>query len=865
MLGLLVRPDVGVIVIQGIAGSGKTWAAKAAYRAARTSNLFQEYVWVPLSINCSMRQCLNKIAASLSCNKGDNLSVERTKAIIKEYLTERKFLIVLDNVYFTEEGILEYLGVPRPRQQSLGSKIFVTTRTVRGESIMEPDVVIMPQPLTYEESYDLLREKIGKDINFAHDLISCCFGMPLTVILLAGVLYGSPTQEAFDELVAKAHVTLEAQTSALNTMKRLVKFGYQQLPNDNVRRCLLYCLLFPEDQGISVKELIWHWKTDGLLQKTTDFDEVNHIGKEILDVLIKHGMLYLDVDGDYIRMHDVIRETVSRYGIDNGYKEQHDWHVSNPIIRLEHLAKYSRRISLMDTEMECLHGSPRCPSISSLLLRGNYLLKAMSEEFFYHMGQLETLDLSFTLIQVLPPSISCLTRLRMLLLIGCDSLKEIEHITPLVRLEVLDASGCGSLKSVGSGSFDHMVLLKVLDLSATSITSLPSIPAAMELRHLNLQGCPFLGSELPYGVSKNGDVQNLRLGDVEDIADWWMGMQWLPCGLTFNLSERHGSEVSHDANMGGNTYVYASDAYFFDCLKKDSPLWLNCFQKFQIVISRSMDNQTMDTDAQAKKTDSIFQNSHFRTKCFTPSIQPIRYLEINGTIGVPSALDGILAHAELISLKRLAMTTQFSDLKISSMEAVRELWMENCDHLESFLSADVVQALSAMGNLHNLWISNMENLSSFCKGVEDVTSFSCLKHLVFDCCRNLICLFPSALHFPNLEVLNIRFCDILERVFDSSALGEDTLPRLTSLQLWELPELTSVCTGVLPSLKNLKVRGCAKLRRIPVGVNENSPFVTTVGEQLWWDSLKWDDETIKRWLLFRNWRPLLPHIATDEG
>lgn len=255
MLGLLVRPDVGVIVIQGIGGSGKTWAAKAAYRAARTSNLFQEYVWVPLSINCSMRQCLNKIAASLSCNKGDNLSVERTKAIIKEYLTARKFLIVLDNVYFTEEGILEYLGVPRPRQQSLGSKIFVTTRTVRGESIMEPDVVIMPQPLTYEESYDLLREKIGKDINFAHDLISCCFGMPLTVILLAGVLYGSPTQEAFDELVAKAHVTLEAQTSALNTMKRLVKFGYQQLPNNNVRRCLLYCLLFPEDQGISVKNL----------------------------------------------------------------------------------------------------------------------------------------------------------------------------------------------------------------------------------------------------------------------------------------------------------------------------------------------------------------------------------------------------------------------------------------------------------------------------------------------------------------------------------------------------------------------------------------------------------------------------------
>ena len=864
MLRLLVRPDVGVIVIQGIGGSGKTWAAKAAYRAAMTSNLFEEYVWVPLSMNCSMRQCINKIAASLSCNKGYNLSIERTKAIIKEHLTKRKFLLVLDNAYFTEESILECLGVPRPQQQSLGSKIIVTTRTGRGESAMEPDIVLMPQPLTYEESYDLLREKIGKDICFAHDLISYCFGMPLTIVLLAGVLCDAPTQEAFDELVAKAHVALGAHISVFHTMERMVKFGYHHLPSDNVRHCLLYCLLFPEHQGIAVKELIWYWIMDGLLHKNIGFDEANHIGKEILDVLIKHGMVYLD-DNGHIRMHDVIRETVSRYGKDNGYNEQHDWHVSNPIsIRLEHLAKSSRRVLLMDTEMECLYGSPSCSFISSLLLRGNCLLRAMSEEFFCHMGLLGILDLSFTRIQVLPLSISRLTRLRMLLLIGCDYLKEIRHITPLVRLEVLDASGSGSLKSVGSGSFDHMVLLKVLDLSATSITFLTSIPVSMELRHLNLQGCPFLRSDLPYGVSKSGAVQNLWLGNVEDLADL-MDMLWLPCGLTFNLFNMHGLEVSLDANMGGRgtTCVYASDAYFFNCLKKDSPLWLNCFRKFQIVISCSMDCQTMDTDVQAMKKDSTFQNSYFRTKRFAHSNEPNRYLEINGTIGVPSDLDGILGHAELISLKKLAMTTQSSDLNFSSMEAVRELWVENCDHLESFLTAEVVQALSAMGNLHSLWISNMENLSSFCKGVEGVTSFSCLKHLLFDCCPNLICLFPSVLHFPNLETLSIRFCDILERVFDNSALGEDTLPRLQSLQLWELPELTSVCSGVLPSLKNLKVRGCTKLRKIPVGVNENSPFVITIGEQLWWDSLIWDDETIKRWLLFRNWRPLLPHIATE--
>jgi len=180
---------------------------------------------------------------------------------------------------------------------------------------------------------------------------------------------------------------------------------------------------------------------DGLLQEAIGFDEANHIGKEILDVLIKHGMVYLD-DNDHVHMHNVIRETVSRFGKDMGYKEQDYRCFGNPIIKLEHLSKYSSRVSLMDSEMECLRGSPNCLLISSLLLRGNFLLKAMSEEFFNQMaGTLQILDMSFTRIEVFPPSISYLIRLRMLLLIGCDHLQEIRYIASLARLEVLDASG----------------------------------------------------------------------------------------------------------------------------------------------------------------------------------------------------------------------------------------------------------------------------------------------------------------------------------------------------------------------------------------------------------------------------------------
>jgi disease resistance protein RPS2 len=79
-----------------------------------------KYIWVSLSAKCSMRHCVDKIAVCLLGNIRDNLSVETTKTMIKEYLTRRKFLLVLDNAYFTEGNILEHLGVPHPLQQSIG-------------------------------------------------------------------------------------------------------------------------------------------------------------------------------------------------------------------------------------------------------------------------------------------------------------------------------------------------------------------------------------------------------------------------------------------------------------------------------------------------------------------------------------------------------------------------------------------------------------------------------------------------------------------------------------------------------------------------------------------------------------------------
>ncbi|XBI44567.1 hypothetical protein VPH35_109184 [Triticum aestivum] len=802
MLCLVLPPEGEVVVIEGIGGLGKTWTAKAAFKPQATQIALKTYV--------------------------EELLSSRIRVMIKEHLARRKFLLVLNNVYFLKENILWHLGIPCPREQSLGSKVIVTTRTRRALSVMDPAL------------------KIGKDIDLK--LIDNCYGMPLSVILPVGALCDVPTQEEFSKLISEAYVAQGPKVSVFTTMIRLVKFGYHRLPSDTARHCFLYFLLFPNNEAISVKDLIMFWKLDGMIQEASSRDshEANCNGKEIIHVLLKHGLIHSEGD-DHIHMHDVVRETVSQLGRDNGYVEQPQRYFDGDI-----------RISLMNTIKEELRASPshECFPTSTLLLRGNRHMRTIPEEFFCCVGMLRVLDLSFAPIRILLRSISRLYHLRLLLLVGCGHLQKIQHIGSLHMLEILNASGCGSLKSVECGSFDRMRLLKILDLSGTSIAYLPSLAACMEVTQLLLQDCPCAESEptretshntcdtestkFAHGVSKTGAASNLQIGTSKDLVNW-MAMLWLPPGPTFEFSDRF-----------EKTYIYASHANFFQSLDKDSPLWSNCLRKFHMVISPLNYEQTMGNGFGARSTKFTAVNA-------AQSGDFDRALEINRA-GIPNDLEGILRHAELISLKSVTGANLAWTLNTGRPAAARELWMEDCHQPESIF---FLEEVATMVKLQNIWISNMGNLAYFCQegGAENPTGFTSLTHLHLDCCPKLGFLFPSSPRLPSLRSLQIRFCDSLGKVFDEPvpAAAEHALPGLRSLLLWELPEPGCICGGVLPSLRDLKVKGCVKLKEIPIGVTENNPFFTTItGEMQWWDDLVWDDESVKRWILFRNWGTLLP-------
>jgi disease resistance protein RPS2 len=130
---------------------------------------------------------------------------------------------------------------------------------------------------------------------------------------------------------------------------------------------------------------------------------------------------------------------------------------------------------------------------------------------------------------------------------------------------------------------------------------------------------------------------------------------------------------------------------------------------------------------------------------------------------------------------------------------------------------------------------NMESLVSsswFCSAPPRLPSyngmFSGLKRFFCFSCNSMKKLFPLVLlqNLVNLEVIDVSFCEKMEEIIGttdeesstSNSITEFVLPKLTTLELYKLPELKSICSAKLicNSLEGIGVRLCQKLKRMPI-------------------------------------------------
>ncbi|WRX27697.1 Leucine-rich repeat - like 10 [Theobroma cacao] len=380
----LEQKHVRIIGIYGLGGVGKTrLLTEINNKIGVSSGGFDVVIWVVVSKGFYIGKVQDDIAKRIGLSNGtwNDKTPEEKATEIFGVLTKKKFVLLLDDIW--ERVDLSKVGIPSPTQEN-GSKLIFTTRSIHVCGQMKADKKIEVTCLPEEKAWQLFEEHVGKDLfdshpnirDLAQEVAKECGGLPLALITIGRSMAYKTTYEewkyAGDVLRRSSATSISPDIG--EEVYPLLKFSYDNLPNDTVRSCLLYCSLFSEDSWIGKERLINCWIGEGFLDEHDNISEARNQGHHVIGSLI-HACLLEEVDDQTIKMHDVIRYQLAKV------PDVGKW-------------RGIQRMSLMDNNIENLKEAPNCPDLQTLFLSGNKPLEVIDNDFFQFMCVLKVLDLS---------------------------------------------------------------------------------------------------------------------------------------------------------------------------------------------------------------------------------------------------------------------------------------------------------------------------------------------------------------------------------------------------------------------------------------------------------------------------------------
>jgi disease resistance protein RPS2 len=467
--------DFGIIGIFGMAGVGKT---------ALLNKFNNEYlvgaegISVAIYIEVTHDYDVNKIQKIIGDRLGlswEKKSQKERAVVLYKVLSKMNFVIILDDLW--EPINLRMLGIPVPKQKSK-SKIFLSTRVEDVCDRMDVRRKIKFDCLPWEHAWELFQEKVGDALahpnpeirRLAENVATKCGGLPLALITVARAMASKRTTKEWKHAITVLKIAPWQLLGMENDLLVPLKHSYENLPNDKLRLCLLYCSLFPADFSIFKEWIIGYCIGEGFIDDLyTEMDEIYNKGHDLLGDLKTASLLESD-DEEHIKMHPMVRAMALWIASDYGTKET-KWLVRAGIGLKEALGaeKWSdaERISFMRNNISELYEQPKCLSLKTLMLQSNPELKKLCDGFFQYMPTLRVLDLAHTSISELPSGLSALGQLQYLDLYNTNIKVLPNELGELVNLRFLLLSYMPLLETIPNGVLCRLTLLQVLymDLS----------------------------------------------------------------------------------------------------------------------------------------------------------------------------------------------------------------------------------------------------------------------------------------------------------------------------------------------------------------------------------------------------------------
>ncbi|CAA2968800.1 late blight resistance homolog R1A-3 isoform X1 [Olea europaea subsp. europaea] len=380
-----------IISIYGMPGLGKTTLANKLYNDPSVVYRFDKSSWCVISQTYNKKNVLIEILSSMSNSKREafmNMEEEKLAENIYKNLKGRRYLIVIDDIwdvnvwndlrrYFPDDGI--------------GSRILFTTRNKEAASKASSRSVINALPFLSEvECWELLQRKVFQDKNCPQELIHIgkqiatnCSGLPLAVVVIAGVLANMEKKEHFWQEVARNLSSYISETPE-NCFQTL-ELSYKHLPM-HLKPCFLYFGAFEEDKEISVKKLIWLWVAEGYIRKEEQKCSEDVALKYLMELIDRSLVIVVKrrFDGEVktCKIHDILHEMCCRIAEEKKHLKMFKFNHDDP--------QFFSQV-LMYQQHRCLSIDCR-PFANRLLLSGRLVRPPLNSRSFKVLRFLKFLD-----------------------------------------------------------------------------------------------------------------------------------------------------------------------------------------------------------------------------------------------------------------------------------------------------------------------------------------------------------------------------------------------------------------------------------------------------------------------------------------
>ncbi|CAI0402579.1 unnamed protein product [Linum tenue] len=317
-----------VISVTGMGGLGKTTLVKQVYDHGGVKKHFGVHAWIAISRSYKMEELLKDIVRQLLTSdrksipeRVNTMHVNELKTMIKDILINKRYLIVLDDVWHTNEWDAVKYALPA---NDCGSRVMLTTRNADlafALRIESEGKLYNLEPLPQEESWMLLCKKTFQGNpcpNYLEDIcrsiLRKCEGFPLAIVAVSGVI-ATKDKRRIDELeMVRRCLGAEIDgNNKLKNLKKVLSLSFNDLPY-HLKSCFLYLSIFPEDYRIKRMRIIRLWVAEGFMEAKHG-KELEDVAEDYLNELLSRSLLQVaewrsDGRAKTYRIHDLVREII---------------------------------------------------------------------------------------------------------------------------------------------------------------------------------------------------------------------------------------------------------------------------------------------------------------------------------------------------------------------------------------------------------------------------------------------------------------------------------------------------------------------------------------------------------------------------